>query len=198
MDRGAWRTAAHGAQKESDTREHSSGCGDVHIFTRTIMINPSEDVNFFFLHIYAVSVLTVVVIVWETLVVYTTEPSTLNIKISTDILLFFFLLVVSCHNALGIFIKYVSLGEPCLRLIIRASFPVSLECGMMNTRNSSLDLPEDCIFMFHHDKPAGKASHFYRQPSAFSHHGTAVTVDEEPQEFQGDAAIVLSGLVGQM
>ena len=46
--------------------------------------------------------------------------------------------------------KYVSLGEPCLRLIIRASFLISLECDMINTKNSSLDLPEDCIFMFHH------------------------------------------------
>lgn len=160
------------------------------------MINPSEDVNFF-LHIYADPVLTVVVIVWETLVVYTAEPSTLNIKISTDILLFFFLLVVSCHNALGIFIKYVSLGEPCLRLIIRASFPVSLECDMINTRNSSLIYPKT-VFSCFITNTAGKASHFYRQPSAFSHHGTAVTVDEEPQEFQGDAGEFFPGSVGQM
>lgn len=142
--------------------------------------------------------MTVVIIVCEPLVAYTTEPSALNIKISTDILLFFFLLVVSCHNALGIFIKYVSLGEPCLRLIIRASFLISLECDMINTRNSSLDLPELCIFMFHHNKPAGKSSRFYCQLSTLSHHGAAVTVDENPQEFQGYAAIVLSGLLGQM
>ena len=94
--------------------------------------------------------------------------------------------------------KYVSLGEPCLRLIIRASFLISLECDMINTKNSSLDLPEDCIFMFHHDKLAGKSSHFYRQPGTFSHHGAAVTMDENPQEFQGDAAIALSGSLGQM
>ena len=176
----------------------SNAYGYVCSVIRTVMIDPSEDANFlFFLHIYAVSVLTLVVIVWEPLVAYTTEPSALNIKISTDILLFFFLLVVSCHNALGIFIKYVSLGEPCLTLIIRASFLISLECDMINTRNSSLDLPELCIFMFRH-KPAGKSSRFYCQLSTFSHHGAAVTVDENPQEFQGDAAIVLSGLLGQM
>ena len=49
MDRGAWRTPVHGARKESDTTKHSSAYGNVHILMRTMMINPSEDVNFFYI-----------------------------------------------------------------------------------------------------------------------------------------------------
>ena len=49
MDRGAWRTPVHGTRKESDTTKHSSAYGNVHILMRTMMINPSEDVNFFYI-----------------------------------------------------------------------------------------------------------------------------------------------------
>lgn len=49
-----------------------------------------------------------------------------NIKIFTDMFFFFFLLVISCHNTFELFIKNVSFWQPCLRLIIKASFLIIL------------------------------------------------------------------------